>query len=66
LKLRIVETAHAELPRQPTKRRGHRKGGLDQGERPNFGTFRTRSGAGGSYRVEIRTLEAFSHSCEGK
>jgi superfamily II DNA or RNA helicase len=33
------------------------------GEHPIFGTFRTRSGTGGSYEVEIRSLEACSNSC---
>ena len=33
------------------------------GEHPIFGTFRTRSGTGGSYEVEIRSLEAFSNCC---
>jgi superfamily II DNA or RNA helicase len=30
---------------------------------PIFGTFRTRSGSGGAYEVEIRSLEAFGNSC---
>ncbi|HWF94555.1 MAG TPA: DEAD/DEAH box helicase, partial [Xanthobacteraceae bacterium] len=34
-----------------------------EGEHPIFGTFRTRSESGGSYEVEIRSLEAFSNSC---
>jgi superfamily II DNA or RNA helicase len=33
------------------------------GEHPIFGTFRTRSGTGGSYEVEVRSLEAFNNSC---
>src|ERR1700730_12648381 len=33
------------------------------GETPVFGTFRTRSGTGGSYEVEIRSLDGFSNSC---
>jgi superfamily II DNA or RNA helicase len=32
-------------------------------EHPIFGTFRTRSGTGGAYEVEIRSLEVFSNSC---
>jgi SNF2-related domain/Helicase conserved C-terminal domain len=34
-----------------------------EGEHPIFGTFRSRSETGGSYEVEIRSLEAFSNSC---
>ena len=34
-----------------------------EGEHPVFGTFRTRSGTGGSYEVEIRSLEASGNSC---
>jgi superfamily II DNA or RNA helicase len=33
------------------------------GEHPIFGTFRSRSGTGGSYEVEIRSLDGFSNSC---
>ncbi len=34
-----------------------------EADHPVFGTFRTRSGTGGAYEVEIRSLEAFSNSC---
>src|SRR6202011_6419316 len=32
-------------------------------EHPMFGTFRTRSGTGGSYEVEIRSLDGLRNSC---
>jgi hypothetical protein len=32
-------------------------------EQPMFGTFRTRSGTGGSYEVEIRALDGLRNSC---
>jgi superfamily II DNA or RNA helicase len=32
-------------------------------EHPVFGTFRTRSGTGGSYEVEIRSLDGCTNSC---
>src|SRR5437879_2169226 len=34
-----------------------------EAEHPIFGTFRTRSGTGGAYEVEIRSLDAFNNSC---
>ncbi|HLH88954.1 MAG TPA: DEAD/DEAH box helicase [Xanthobacteraceae bacterium] len=34
-----------------------------EAEHPIFGTFRARSGTGGSYDVEIRSLDAFANSC---
>ncbi|HEY6255953.1 MAG TPA: hypothetical protein VIY51_09195, partial [Xanthobacteraceae bacterium] len=34
-----------------------------EAEHPIFGTFRTRSGSGGAYEVEIRTLDGFGNSC---
>jgi superfamily II DNA or RNA helicase len=34
-----------------------------EGEHPIFGTFRTRSETGGSYEVEIRTLDGLHNSC---
>jgi hypothetical protein len=34
-----------------------------EGEQAFFGTFRTRSGTGGSYEVEIRDLNAATNSC---
>ena len=39
--------------------------GIDmlEAEHPIFGTFRTRSGTGGSYEVEIRTFDGFANSC---
>jgi hypothetical protein len=34
-----------------------------EAEHPVFGTFRTRSETGGSYEVEIRSLDGFANSC---
>src|SRR5579883_1684822 len=34
-----------------------------EAEHPIFGTFRARSGTGGSYDVEIRSLDTFANSC---
>ncbi len=34
-----------------------------ESEHPSFGTFRTRSGTGGAYEVEIRDLEQARNSC---
>jgi len=34
-----------------------------EAEHPIFGTFRTRSETGGSYEVEIRSLDGFANSC---
>src|ERR1700724_153333 len=34
-----------------------------ESEHPIFGTFRIRSGTGGSYEVEIRNLDGFTNSC---
>lgn len=34
-----------------------------EGDHPFFGTFRTRSGTGGSYEVELRSLTQASNSC---
>ncbi|HXW24442.1 MAG TPA: DEAD/DEAH box helicase [Xanthobacteraceae bacterium] len=34
-----------------------------ENEHPFFGTFRTQSGTGGSYEVELRSLDAMSNSC---
>src|SRR5580704_19585931 len=34
-----------------------------EAEHPIFGTFRTRSETGGSYEVEIRTLDGLHNSC---
>ena len=34
-----------------------------EAEHPLFGTFRTRSETGGSYEVEIRSLDGFTNSC---
>jgi hypothetical protein len=34
-----------------------------EAEHPIFGTFRTRSETGGSYEVEIRSLDSFANSC---
>jgi superfamily II DNA or RNA helicase len=34
-----------------------------ESEQPIFGTFRTRSGTGGSYEVEIRSLDRHTNSC---
>src|SRR6202163_4025549 len=34
-----------------------------ESEHPIFGTFRTRSGTGGSYEVEIRNLDGSGNSC---
>ena len=34
-----------------------------EAEHPLFGTFRTRSETGGSYEVEIRSLDGFANSC---
>jgi superfamily II DNA or RNA helicase len=34
-----------------------------EAEHPIFGTFRARSGTGGSYEVEIRSLHGFTNSC---
>src|SRR5262249_56184905 len=34
-----------------------------EAEHPIFGTFRARSETGGSYEVEVRGLDLFTHSC---
>jgi hypothetical protein len=34
-----------------------------EAEHPIFGTFRARSGSGGAYEVEIRSLDGFANSC---
>jgi hypothetical protein len=35
-----------------------------ESDRPYFGTFRAESASGGSYTVEIRSLDAFANSCD--